>query len=43
MHGDGHAAYLLGNRCIASYVHTYFTDGVLPRPGARCASELLGK
>jgi pimeloyl-ACP methyl ester carboxylesterase len=39
-HGDGHAAYLLGNKCLAGHVQTYFIDGVLPPPGTRCPAEL---
>jgi pimeloyl-ACP methyl ester carboxylesterase len=39
-HGDGHAAYLLGNRCLAGHVQAYFTDGTLPPVGTECAAEL---
>ena len=39
-HGDGHAASLLGNRCLAGHVLAYLTDGVLPPAGTRCAAEL---
>ncbi len=39
-HGDGHAAYLLGNRCLAGHVLAYFVNGVLPPTGTHCAAEL---
>lgn len=39
-HGDGHAAFLLGNRCLAGHVLAYLGDGVLPPAGTRCAAEL---
>ena len=39
-HGDGHAAYLLGNRCLAEHVEAYLVNGTLPPTGTRCAAEL---
>jgi pimeloyl-ACP methyl ester carboxylesterase len=39
-HGDGHAAYLLGNRCLAGHVQAYLADGTLPPESTRCAAEL---
>ena len=39
-HGDGHAAYLLGNRRLAGHVLAYFVNGVLPPTGTHCAAEL---
>ncbi len=39
-HGDGHAAYLLGNRCLARHVKAYLIDGTVPPAGTRCAAEL---
>ncbi|MFB9902358.1 alpha/beta hydrolase [Allokutzneria oryzae] len=42
-HGDGHAAYLLGNTCLREHVGHYLTDGVLPPRGTRCAAELTTK
>lgn len=40
-HGDGHAAFLLGNSCLVGHVQRYFEDGVLPPEGTRCPAELL--
>lgn len=42
-HGDGHVAYLLGNRCLATHAHRYLTAGTLPPAGARCPAELLSQ
>lgn len=42
-HGDGHAAFLLGNTCLREHVAGYLTDGLLPPPGARCPGELMAK
>jgi pimeloyl-ACP methyl ester carboxylesterase len=40
-HGDGHAAYLLGNHCLAGHVRAYFVNGTLPPVGTECAAELM--
>ncbi|WP_410657515.1 alpha/beta hydrolase [Amycolatopsis sp. lyj-112] len=39
-HGDGHAAYLLGNTCLREHGNAYLVDGVLPPPGTFCPGEL---
>lgn len=40
-HGDGHAAFVLGNKCLAKHVTAYFADGTLPDEGTRCPGELV--
>ncbi|WP_253768835.1 alpha/beta hydrolase [Goodfellowiella coeruleoviolacea] len=42
-HGDGHAAYLLGNTCLADHVNRYLTEGTPPPTGLRCPGELLDR
>jgi len=42
-HGDGHAALLMGNTCLAKYATAYLADGTMPPPGTRCPGELLAK
>ncbi|WP_158081887.1 alpha/beta fold hydrolase [Amycolatopsis azurea] len=39
-HGDGHAAYLLGNACLRALGNAYLLDGVLPPDGTFCPAEL---
>jgi pimeloyl-ACP methyl ester carboxylesterase len=34
--GDGHTAYLAGNRCIGQYVDRYLIDGIPPKDGTLC-------
>lgn len=34
--GDGHTAYLAGNRCIGQYVDRYLIDGTPPKNGTMC-------
>jgi pimeloyl-ACP methyl ester carboxylesterase len=34
--GDGHTAYLAGNRCIGQYVDRYLTEGIPPKNGTMC-------
>ncbi|MFI5586438.1 alpha/beta hydrolase [Amycolatopsis sp. NPDC051758] len=40
-HGDGHAAHLLGNHCLAGHVRAHFVAGTLPPAGTECAAELM--
>ncbi len=40
-HGDGHAAFLLGNTCLADHVVTYFETGRTPPAGTTCPGELV--
>ncbi len=40
-HGDGHAAYLLGNTCLRKHANAYLIDGTLPAAGTHCPGELL--
>ncbi|WP_181772139.1 alpha/beta hydrolase [Amycolatopsis pittospori] len=39
-HGDGHAAYLLGNTCLRALGNAYLIDGTLPPHGRFCPGEL---
>ncbi len=39
-HGDGHAAYLLGNQCLRKLGNAYLFDGTLPASGTFCPGEL---
>ncbi|HEU5155774.1 MAG TPA: alpha/beta hydrolase [Streptosporangiaceae bacterium] len=34
--GDGHTAYLAGNRCIGQYVDRYLIEGIPPKNGTMC-------
>ncbi|MFC5182090.1 alpha/beta hydrolase [Actinomadura harenae] len=36
LHGQGHTAYLTGNRCIVDTVNAYLLDGKVPENGTRC-------
>lgn len=40
-HGDGHAAFLLGNTCLAGHVQRYLEEGEIPPEGTTCPAELL--
>ena len=42
-HGAGHAAFVLGNTCLARHVDRYLTTGALPPRGTRRPGELASK
>ncbi|MEV5571216.1 alpha/beta hydrolase [Spirillospora sp. NPDC052269] len=37
LRGQGHTAYLTGNRCVVDTVNAYLLDGKVPRNGTRCS------
>ncbi|SDM67769.1 alpha/beta fold hydrolase [Allokutzneria albata] len=42
-HGDGHAAYIAGNKCLREHVNRYLFGGPLPADGLRCPADLVTK
>ncbi|NLC97833.1 MAG: alpha/beta fold hydrolase [Actinomycetales bacterium] len=37
--GDGHTAYLMGNRCISDTIDAFYLNGTVPKNGTVCAEE----